>query len=142
MPRATHVVTIMRSPSDVFVFLADGTTASQWRPGVIDIRRVAGDGAGARFEQGVRGPMGRRIAADYQITAYDPNRRLEFQTMAGPVRPHGRYDLEAVEGGTRLTFSLEAQLGGWRRLLLGSAVQRTMNAEVRSLENLKRVLEA
>ena len=86
--------------------------------------------------------MGRRIAADYEITIFEPNRRLEFQAIAGPARPHGRYDLETVDGGTRLTFGLDAELTGLRRLLMGSMVQRTMDAEVRSLDNLRRVLEA
>jgi carbon monoxide dehydrogenase subunit G len=61
---------------------------------------------------------------------------------AGPVRPHGRYDLEAADGGTRLTFTLDAQLSGLRKLLMGSMVQRTMDAEVASIDNVKRVLEA
>jgi hypothetical protein len=46
----------------VFSFLADGETSTKWRLGVIEIRRLAGDGVGTRFEQGVRGPMGRRIS--------------------------------------------------------------------------------
>ena len=71
-----------------------------------------------------------------------PDGGSRFETVAGPVRPHGRYDLEPAEGGTRLTFSLDAELRGLRGLLLGSQVQRTMDAEVRSLDNLKGVLEA
>ncbi len=86
--------------------------------------------------------MGRRVAADYEVTAFEPDKRLEFRTVAGPVRPHGRYDLEEVEGGTRLTFSLDAELSGLRKLLMGSMVQKTMDAEVSALDDLKRVLEA
>lgn len=85
--------------------------------------------------------MNRRVAADYEITSYEPNARIEFQTVAGPVRPHGRYDFEAADGGTRLSFSLDAQLTGIRKLLMASPVQKTMDVEVRSLDRLKRVLE-
>jgi hypothetical protein len=63
-------------------------------------------------------------------------------TTAGPVRPHGRYDFEALGSATRLTFTLDAELGGLRKLLMGSMVQGTMFAEVAALENAKRVLEA
>ena len=42
----------------------------------------------------------------------------------------------------RLTFSLDATLGGLQRLLMGSMVQRTMDAEVRMLDNAKRLPEA
>lgn len=143
MPQAQRSVSIARPVGDVFAFLADGEKCPQWRSGVLDIRRVSGDGGvGTRYAQGVKGPIGRRIAADYEITVYEPNRRIEFQTVAGPARPHGRYDLQPEGDGTRLTFSLDAQLGGFRGLLMGSAVQRTMDAEVQAIERLKSVLEA
>ena len=141
MPQATYSVTISRPVVDVFDFLADGEQCVRWRPGVIDIKRTSGEGVGARYTQGVKGPMGRRIAADYEVTVFEPGRRLEFQTVAGPVRPHGRYDLEPADGGTRLTFALDAEVGGLRGMLMGSQVQKTMDAEVRNLDNLKAVLE-
>jgi uncharacterized protein YndB with AHSA1/START domain len=143
MPQAQGSVTIARPVDAVFAYLTDGEKCPQWRSGVLDIKRIAGDGGvGTRYAQGVKGPMGRRIAADYEITAYEPNRRIEFQAVAGPARPHGRYDLSPDDGGTRLTFSLDAQLGGLKKLLMGSAVQRTMDLEVKALDQLKRVLEA
>ena len=142
MAQATYAVVINRPIEDVFGFVADGEKCPQWRPGVIDIKRISGDGVGTRYAQGVSGPMGRRIAADYEVTVYEPNRRLEFQTTTGPARPHGSYELAATDGGTRLTFSLDAQLTGIRKLLMGSAVQRTMASEVRNLDRLKRLLEA
>jgi carbon monoxide dehydrogenase subunit G len=141
MPSATYSVTVNRPPSEVFAFVADGEKCLQWRPGVLDIKRVSGDGVGTTYSQGVKGPLGRRITADYQVTVFEPDRRLEFQTTTGPARPHGRYELEPVEGGTRLTFSLDAQLSGLSKLLMGSMVQKTMDSEVRTLDNLKRVLE-
>ncbi len=143
MPSATNTVTISRPVHDVFAFVADGENGPKWRTGIVDIARVRGDGGvGTAYRQGVRGPMGRRIAADYEITALAPDRSLEFQTTAGPVRPHGRYDFESVDGATRVTFSLDAALAGIRRLLMGSIVERTMTAEVGALARLKRVLES
>ena len=142
MPEASHSVTIARPVDSVFAYVADGENAQRWRTGVLDIKRESGEGVGTRYAQGVQGPMNRRIAADYEITVLEPDRRIEFQTVAGPVRPHGRYDFEPVEGGTRVSFSLDARLGGLRGLVMGSAVQKTMNAEVRALDALKRVLES
>ncbi len=142
MPRATRSITIDRPVEEVFAFVADGEQCPKWRPGVLDIRRVSGEGVGTRYAQGVRGPMGRRIAADYEITGWEPNRRIEFRTTAGPVRPHGLYDLEATDAGTRLTFSLDAELGGLRKLFMGGMVQRTMESEVAALDAVKRILEA
>ena len=142
MPSATNTITINRPPDAVFAFLADGTTGPQRRPGILDIEHERGSGAGARYRQGVTGPGGRRVAAGYEITAFEPGRHLAFLATAGPVRPSGEYRLEAVPEGTRLTFSLGVELSGIKKLLMGGAVQSTMDAEVKSLGRLKQVLEA
>jgi uncharacterized membrane protein len=142
MPEARHQVTIHRSAGDVFSYVADGLNGPKWRSGILDIAHVSGSGVGATYKQGVRGPGGRRVDADYRITAYEPNSRLAFEAIAGPVRPIGEYRFEEIEGGTRLTFALSAELGGIKKLLMGGAVQRTMDAEVRATERLKSILES
>jgi len=141
MPAASRTITIGRTPAEVFDFVADGTTATQWRPGVLDIALASGAGLGARYRQGVRGPGGRRVDADYEVTAWEPGRRLAFQAVAGPVRPSGEYALEAVPAGTQLRFSLACRLGFPKSLLMGGAVQKSMDAEVGALDRLKAVLE-
>jgi len=136
MPAATHTVTIPAPPDAVFAFLADGENAPSWRPGVLDIKHVSGSGVGAAYAQGVKGPGGRRIAADFEVTAYDPPHRLAFRATAGPVRPDGEYVLEPAPGGTTLTFSLHADLSGLKGLILGRSVQTTMDSEVHSIERI------
>ena len=142
MPSAQHSTAINRPVGDVFAFVADGTNAMQWRPGVLDIALVSGQGTGAVYRQGVKGPGGRRIAADYEVTAFELNRRLAFRAIAGPVRPTGEYRFEASGDQTTVTFSLDVTLAGWKALLMGRAVQSTMASEVRNLDALKRLLEA
>jgi carbon monoxide dehydrogenase subunit G len=142
MPSAERTVTINRPAADVFAFIADGSNAPQWRPGVRDIQRTSGDGKGAVYKQGVRGPLGRRIAADYEVTVYELAKRLEFKAIAGPVRPTGGYRLAESDGKTKVTFWLKGELGGWRRLVFGRSVQKSMDAEMKALDKLKSVLEA
>jgi carbon monoxide dehydrogenase subunit G len=135
-------IEIRRPIADVFAFVADVDSAKRWRSGVLDIERVSGEGRGAVHRQGVAGPGGRRIAADYEITEFDPPRHLAFRTIAGPVRPTGEYRLEpTADGGTRLTFSLAADIGGWKRFVFSRPVQQTMDAEMAALDRLKAVLE-
>ena len=81
MPSAEREVTIARPVGDVFAFVADGLNAATWRPGVLDISLASGTGLGAVYKQGVKGPGGRRIAADYRVTAFELNRRLSFETI-------------------------------------------------------------
>jgi uncharacterized membrane protein len=142
MPSAEHQVMIERPAAEVFAFVADGLNGPAWRPGIVDISLISGSGAAAIYKQGVNGPGGRRIDADYEITAYEPNQHLAFRAIAGPVRPTGEYRLEEVGESTRLTFSMRAELTGLKKLLMGGAVQKTMDAEVAATERLRELLEA
>jgi uncharacterized membrane protein len=135
MPEAEHSVTVERPVEEVFAFLADAENDPRWRSGVLDIERVAGDGVGARYRQGVKGPMGRRVSGDFEITEYAPPRAIGFRATAGPVRPEGRYELEPAAGGTRVRFSLSCQPRGLARLIT-PMVARTMRSEVQALDRL------
>lgn len=141
MPEASNTVEIARSPADVFAFLADGTTNTQWRAGVTDIRLKSGSGKGAIYEQGVKGPFGRRVPADYEITAYEPDRLIGFQAIAGPVRPEGSYVLQPSGDGTRLTFRLSCAPQGMQKLMT-PMVTKTMRSEVAQLDRLRAILES
>jgi uncharacterized protein YndB with AHSA1/START domain len=141
MPEAQGTVEIGRSPAEVFAFLSEGENDREWRSGVLDIRRKSGHGRGAVYEQGVRGPFGRRVPADYEITAYEADRRIGFRAIAGPVRPEGSYELTPLDsGGTRVTFALHAAPRGLAKLM-SPMVAKTMRSEVAQLEGLRAVLE-
>jgi hypothetical protein len=56
---------------------------------VLDIKRASGEGQGAVYTQGVAGPMGKRVDADFEVTAYQPETVIALRTLAGPVRPEG-----------------------------------------------------
>ena len=140
MPEASNEITIAQPPEVVFAYLADAENDPEWRPGVVEITRQHGEGVGTRYRQ-IMGSGRRRINADIEITEYEPDRRLAFRTVVGPVRPAGAYELTAADGGTRVRFSLRADLTGPKRLM-APMVRKTMVSEVGNLENLKRRLEA
>jgi uncharacterized membrane protein len=143
MPSAQRSITINRPIDDVFAYVADGENSSRWRSDKIEVKHESGSGVGAIYRQTVPGPMGRRVKADYELTAHEPPKRSEFKAIAGPVRPTGSYVLTtAGEGKTKLTFSLDAKLGLVKRLLMGRSVQKSMDAEMLALDKLKQVLEA
>jgi uncharacterized protein YndB with AHSA1/START domain len=143
MPRARREVTIGSPPHEVFAFVADGENDGKWRSGVLDVERVSGDapGLGARYRQGVKGPMGRRVAADYEVTEFEPDRSLAFKVSQGPVRPEGRYTVEPNGSGTKLTFELACELTGIKKLLMSGPVQKSMDSEMENLTKLKELLE-
>ena len=140
MPSAENSIVVNRPRSEVFAFVADHENDQKWRPGVLDIKRASGDGQGAIYTQGVRGPMGKRIDADFEVTAYQPDTLIAFRTLAGPVQPEGSYRFEDADGGTRVTFSLNASLRGAQKLM-APMVGKSMRNQVAALSDLKRVLE-
>jgi uncharacterized protein YndB with AHSA1/START domain len=140
MPSASSEIVIERPRDEVFAFLADPENDLQWRSGVLDLEHVSGSGVGARYAQGVKGPGGRRIPADIEITEVRRGELIAFQTLTGPVRPRGRYVLVTVDTGTRVRFELSADVKGLKRLMT-PMVQKTMNTEVGQLERLKSAVE-
>src|SRR5215813_13111073 len=142
MAHAEESITINKPASVVYDFLMDGTNNVHWRPAVLDVQRVAGkpSGVGAVFKQGVKGPGGRRIDADYEIVEAKPNELIKFQVTAGPARPTGTFKLEPSGNATRLNFTLHHEPKGFARLMDGM-VNRTMQSEVAMLSNLKAYLE-
>ena len=142
MAHAENSVTIDRDTKTVFDFILDGTNGPKWRPDVTDVELLPGKplGVGAVFRQGMKGPGG-RIAADYEIVEKRPNEWIKFQVVAGPARPIGTYKLAAEGKSTRVTFVLDFQPKGFARLMDG-IINKSMQAEVGNLANLKSVLES
>ena len=143
MPHAEHTVTIRRPAEDIFGYLADGTHNPEWRSGVLEIRRTsAAEGQAATYRQVLAGPGGRRIDGDYQVTVFEPPRRLEFVVTAGPARPSGTFELTdaAEQGSTVVRFALDLQPAGimW---LMTPMITRQMRREVEQLDSLKDRLE-
>jgi uncharacterized protein YndB with AHSA1/START domain len=141
VPSAENTITINRPLHEVFSFIADKENDPRWRPGVAEIERVSGDGTeGTKYRQLVKGPGGRKIPADFEITGYEPGKRIAFRATAGPVLPEGSFDLVEDGGATRVTFRLDAELPSMKKLI-APMVGKSMRNEVNSLIRLKQILE-
>jgi uncharacterized protein YndB with AHSA1/START domain len=137
VPQAEHTVLVPAPIAKVFSFLGDPRNDPLWRPGVREMSLASGrvGEAGATYRQRAAGPFGRPIAADIEVTAVEPERRIAFRAIAGPARPEGSYTLETVQGGTQVRFELHWSPEGLRRLM-APMVSRTMRAEVEHLDDL------
>jgi uncharacterized membrane protein len=142
MPQASRTIIVARPQAEVFAFFADAENDPQWRLAVKSIKRDGPLAVGARYSQRVGGPGGREIPADVEVTAYQPDVLVAFRGIAGPVRPEGSYAFAAVEGGTSVTFTLAAELGGIKKLFMGKPVQQAMDGEMANLDRAKAVLES
>jgi uncharacterized protein YndB with AHSA1/START domain len=141
MPHATRTVIIDRPLKEVFAFLADAENDPTWRTGVITIHRDGPLAVGSRYSQQTAGPLGRSIPADLEITEYVLDSKVAFGVIAGPVRPFGSYVFSG-DLTTTVTFSLEVNLTGIKKLLMTRMVQQTMDAEMAALDRAKALLES
>jgi uncharacterized protein YndB with AHSA1/START domain len=143
MPSAQRSIRIARPVNEVFAFFADPANESKWRGSHLKEFTAQGPIAvGTRIRQVVAGPMGRGIDADIEITGLEPDARYAFKGVAGPLRPVGEYTFGPVEEGTMVTFRLDAPLSGLKKVFMGNAVQKSINAEMAALDTAKQLLEA
>jgi uncharacterized protein YndB with AHSA1/START domain len=141
MPAAQRTVVIDRPVDEVFAFFTDPSNELKWRQHVKEIAAEGPIAVGSKVHQVVKGPGGRGIPADVEVTGYEPSTRYAFRVVAGPVRPVGEFRFAADGEGTSVSLSLSADLTGIKKVLMSRAVQRSMDGEVQALDRAKAVLE-
>jgi carbon monoxide dehydrogenase subunit G len=102
---------------EAFAFVADFANAAHWDPGVASAERIdAGPlGVGARYRLGVR--MGGRVAPmDYEVTAFEPLRRVVLAGTGSGVEAEDEIVFEATPAGTRIDYTADIRLRGVMRL--------------------------
>lgn len=104
------------------------------------IKRDGPLAVGVHYIQRVAGPGGRELPADIQVTTFEPDTRVAFHGVSGPLHPDGSYTLASVEGGT--SVSLGAELTGIKKLVMGKRVQQAMDAKMASPDKAKALLES
>ena len=101
-----------------FAFVADFANATRWDPGVASSERTTPGpvGLGSRYRLGVR-MRGRVSPMDYEVTAYEPNRRVVLEGTGSGVSATDEIRFEALPAGTRIDYIADIRLRG----LLGLA---------------------
>jgi uncharacterized protein YndB with AHSA1/START domain len=138
---ASTTVEIARAPEHVFAFMIDPAKLSVWQ----DAEHVQqlSDGpvrAGTRFRE-VHKTMGRRRVELTEVVECDPGRVFHIRVVEGPP-VDGRWELAPTPGGgTRLTLTPFAHLGGRMRIANRALEQITALGFRRFHRRLKRALE-
>ena len=139
--RAEVVVQIARTSEEVFDYLTDVSNLSSWQSGV---HSAALDGelrAGTRFRES-RHMLGRELQTTIEIAEYDPPRLFALRAIDSPVPFSVRHELEASEGGTRLTVTGEGDAGMLPGFAAGILARRAEKQFRKDFERLKRLLES
>ena len=97
-------------------------------------------GVGTTYHYVVKA-MGQKLDTTGEITAWEPPKKYAWTAASGPFPMSGGIACEAVEGGTRITQTINAEPGGFFKLaepLLMSQQQGQMTTD---LKKLKEILE-
>ena len=141
MPRAQRTIVIDRPADQVFAFFTNPRNDPTWRPHLKEIAAQGPAGRGSTIHQVVEGPGGRGIPADIQVTVFEPPSRYAFKVTTGPVHPVGEFQFAPAGNGTEVIFSLHADLGGIKKLLMSRPMQNSMDGEMAALDKVKALLE-
>lgn len=131
---------VKRSPQEVFAYVADVNRQKEWSNAVVD-SRLEGFGPvakGSRFTQTVK-ILGRTSSADWEVSDYQPDRRIEFRTVSGPVQLRWDVEISGKDGNTLLRSHSWAEPGGFFKMaapVLRGAMRRQANNDFRTLKTL------
>ena len=102
-----NTVTIQRPAEEVFAFLADFENIPKWNYAIDETHKISAGpvGVGTRYRQ-TRSVPGRSVEG-FEVTVFEPARRLAMHGQIGPFRATISYELEAGAGGTRLVNNVE-----------------------------------
>jgi uncharacterized protein YndB with AHSA1/START domain len=143
MAPITTSADIARPPEEVFAYVTDPRTMSEWQQGC-----VAGHMDGPTTYVGskcttVRNIGGRERESTSEITEYDPPHRWADRGIDGPVRAKVAVTVSPQESGSQLTIDLDFTGHGIGKLLVPLLVRRQAAREMpENMRRLKERLEA
>ena len=140
---------IERPVEDVFAYVSDPRNEPKWHTQILQVRPIDGgaseSGPPRAWSQGSRWVVTARffgrMESEVEVTAFEPNRRIEFTTRTGPVLPVATCLLEPDDGGTVFTRRTEIPVRGVYRLLKPLIQRDTSRRQGMFVKNLKNILE-
>jgi uncharacterized protein YndB with AHSA1/START domain len=142
MLRAEVSTTIKRPVEEVFAVISDASKDERWISSVSETTQTSDGpiGEGTTWHS-VSKFLGRRMEMDITYTEFEPNRRLAFD-MTGPFPVTMAFTFEPESDGTRVEQVVDAEPGGFFKIvgpLLVAAAKRQFQND---LDNLRDLMEA
>lgn len=135
MPQAfSDTQTILASPSEVWATLTDWSAASQWMPGVSDMRAAGDIGVGTELTFSARGK-----ARSSTVTALEPGRRITMSSAMPGVLADYTYSLEPAGNTTTVSLVADVDTRGPLKLLgkvIRSAIAKEDGVQLSRLKTL------
>ena len=143
MTRLMTSVVINRPIEEVFAFMTDFENMSQWMSELVEAKQTSEGPVGVgTTASAVATPLGRRAESTQEVAEYEPNSTFAWKSTSGPVASEDSYRFESVEGGTKVTRVVEAEMAGFFRLAEPLVVRMMRRQFEANFANLKDLLEA
>ena len=127
----------------VFAFVTAPENDFYWQYGILMSDKISkGDMDVGTLFRTVGHFMGRRIESVYEVTEFKPNQNYGFKSQNGPMVLYTFYTFEIMKGSTRITHSIQINLGEPFKSN-PMAAEKTLRKEYReNLALLKDILES
>ena len=116
---AQYAITIQstRAPSEAFDYLAEFSRAVEWDPNVKEGSTLTSGpvGRGSSFRI-VSSFLGRPVPLEYQVTSFEPPRRVVLEADNFAIRSVDEITFEPSGDGSRVTYHADLRLKGLLRL--------------------------
>lgn len=128
---------IPRPVAEVAAYAADPTNAPAWYANISTVEWETQPplGTGSRIAFVARF-LGRRIAYTYEVTEFEPERRLVMRTAQGPFPMETTYTWQSVEAGTRMTLRNRGTPSGFGSMaapMMAAAMRRANRNDLAAL---------
>jgi len=136
-------VWINRPVEEVFEFTAQPENEPLWNTTLqeSEITSEGPLGVGTTVRS-VSRVLGQTAELTSEVTEYQVNRKKAVKSTSGPIPFEATSVFESVDGGTKLTFSIQAEAGGISRLIAPVIIRMGKSQTENSFANLKELLEA
>jgi carbon monoxide dehydrogenase subunit G len=136
-------VWINRPVEEVFAFATNPEKEPLWNTGMqeSEITSEGSLGVGSKVRS-MSHVLGRSVETTWEVTEYEVNRKKAVKSTSGPIPFEAASVFESVEGGTKLTFTIQAEAGGFFRLIAPVIIRMGKGQTENSFANLKELLEA
>lgn len=137
-------IDIERPRAEVAAFAADPDNATRWYENIKAVQwrspRPLARGSVIEFRAEF---LGRRLTYSYELTEFEPGRRLVMATAEGPFPMETTYTWDDTGGGgTRMTLRSRGEPSGFASVAAPLMARAIRRANRKDLLRLKQVMEA
>ncbi len=138
-----NILFINRPQQEVFDFFTNPANDAQWRSSSVSGEWTSEGPVGVgSTSRAVDKLLGRKIESTSEVTVWDPPNQVARKSVGGPIPFELTAKLEPKEGGTQLTLSGQAELGGFFKMAEGLVCKQIAKQNDADFDALKLLLEA